>query len=114
MSSNHTGADLEAEIIEMLRRLKDAPITFTPIRGSTGYDWRCATLKAHGSRFTFVEALEEALNQTMGLLWALEAEMYNPDDLPESTRALIPDWNMELLRRRYARKQQERREVGAP
>lgn len=110
MSSN--GAELEAEIIEMLERLKYASITITPVSGSNVYDWRCVDLKMHGSGSTFVDALENALNQTMGLLWALEAEMLNPDDIPESTRALIPDWNMELLRQRYTRKQQERREVG--
>ncbi len=111
MSSNHTGADLEAEIIEMLERLKYASITITPESGSTGYNWRCVDLKMHGGGFTFVEALEQALNQTMGVLWALDADMDNPDELPESIRAILPPGNLELLRRRYQKKQQERREV---
>jgi len=41
-SSNYTGADLEAEIIEMLERLKYASITITPMSGSNVYNWRCA------------------------------------------------------------------------
>jgi hypothetical protein len=109
MSSNDTG--LEAEIIEMLGRLKYASITMTPIRGSTGYEWECADLKMYGSGFTFVEVLERALNDTMAALWALDADMDNPDELPESIRAILPPGNLEILRLRYLRKQQERREV---
>jgi len=47
----------------------------------------------------------------MGVLWALDADMDNPDELPESIRAILPPGNLELLRRRYEKKQQERREV---
>ena len=108
MSSNDTSAGLEAELIEMLGRLKYASITFTPIRGSTGYTWRCADLKMYGSGPTFVGTLEEALNQTMGVLWALEPEMLNPAELPESILANLPPGNLEYLQRQYAR-QQERR-----
>ena len=112
MSSIRTGAELEAEVIETLNRLKFAPISMARLGSSNFYEWQCASLKTHGSGSTFVEALEDALNQTMGLLWALETDMDDPDELPESIRAHIPAWNMELPRRRYARKQQERREVG--
>jgi len=111
VNENHSPADLETEITEMLERLKFAPITITRSGGSSYYDWKCLNLKMHGAGFTFAEVLEEALNQTMGLLWALEAEELSPAEIPESVRANMPTWNLEFLQRRYDRKQQERREV---
>ena len=107
---NHPDAELEAEIIGMLEHLKFAPITITPMSDSSGYRWRCVDLKMHGSGSTFVEALEEALNQTMGLLRAMEAEELNPADLPESILANLPSGNLEYLQRRYERQQERKPE----
>jgi hypothetical protein len=49
----------------------------------------------------FVEALEDALGQTMAYLWAVEEERV-PDitDIPESVLANMTEWNVRLLQRR--------------
>lgn len=113
---NHTRAKLEMEIIAMLRRLKVAPIVMTRAEddglglGVGSYNWEFGTLR--GSRSTFVEALEDALSQTMAYLWAVEEERV-PDvmDIPESVRANMTEWNVQLLQRRWERKRRERQEL---
>ncbi len=111
---NHTRAELEMEIIEMLRRLKVAPIVMTRDDGGSSslghYNWEFGALR--GSGYTIVEALEDALNQTMAYLWAVEDEQV-PDisDIPESVRANMSEWNVKLLQRRWERKRRERQEL---
>jgi hypothetical protein len=112
---NHTRAELEMEIIEMLRHLKIAPIVITRADGDnvldTGrYNWEFLQLRGGG--YTIVEALEDALNQTMAYLWAVEEERV-PDitDIPESVRANMSEWNVKLLQRRWEKKQRERQEL---
>ncbi len=115
---NHTCAELEMEIIEMRRHLKVAPIVMTRDDGGSSslgqYNWEFGTLR--GSGYTIVEALEDALNQTMAYLWAVEDERV-PDimDIPESVRANMSEWNVKLLQRRWEKKRQERQELlGSP
>ena len=112
---NHTRAELEMEIIGMLRRLKIAPIVMTRADGDnlldTGrYNWEFFTLRGGG--YTIVEALEDALNQSMAYLWAVEEERI-PDisDIPESVRPNIPEWNLKLLERRWEKRRREREEL---
>ena len=112
---NHTRAELEMEIIEMLRHLKIAPIVMTRADGDNlvdigRYNWEFLQLRGGG--YTIVEALEDALNQSMAWLWAVEEERV-PDisDIPESVRANLPEWNLKLLQQRYEKKQREREEL---
>ena len=113
---NHTRAELEMEIIEMLRHLKIAPITMTRSDdsglglGVGRYNWEFLTLRGGG--FTIVEALEDALNQSMAWLWAVEEERL-PDisDIPESVRPKIPEWNVRLLEKRWEKRRREREEL---
>jgi len=111
---NHTRAELEMEIIEMLRRLKVAPIIMTRDDGADSslghYNWEFGMLR--GSGYTIVEALEDALNQSMAYVWAVEEERV-PDitDIPESVLANMTDWNVELLQRRWEKKRRERQEL---
>ncbi len=111
---NHTRAELEMEIIEMLRRLKVAPIVMTRDDGGDSslghYNWEFGALRGKG--YTIVEALEDALNQTMAYVWAVEEERV-PDitDIPESVLANMTDWNVELLQRRWEKKRRERQEL---
>jgi hypothetical protein len=58
------------------------------------------------------EALEDALNQSMAYLWAVEEERI-PDisDIPESVRPNIPEWNLKLLERRWEKRRREREEL---
>ncbi len=116
---DHTRAELEMEIVAMLRRLKIAPITMTCADGDNlldigRYNWEFLQLRGGG--YTIVEALEAALNQSMTWLWAVEEERV-PDisDIPESVRANLPEWNLKLLQQRYEKKRREREELlGSP
>lgn len=111
---NHSRAELEMEIIEMLRRLTVAPIVMTRDDGGDSslghYNWECGALRGRG--YSIVEALEDALNQTMAYLWAVEEERV-PDisDIPASVRANMTEWNVELLQRRWEKKRRERQEL---
>jgi hypothetical protein len=111
---NHTRAELEMELIAMLRRLTIAPITMTRADGGDSslgrYNWEFYTLR--GSGFSIVAALEDALNQSMAWLWAVEEERV-PDisDIPESVRPHIPEWNLKLLEQRYEKKRREHEEL---
>jgi hypothetical protein len=111
---NHSRAELEMEIIEMLRRLKVAPIIMTRDDGADSslghYNWEFGMLR--GSGYTIVEALEDALNQSMAYVWAVEEERV-PDitDIPESVLANMTEWNVQFLQRRWERKRHERQEL---
>ncbi len=111
---NHTRAELEMEIVAMLRRLKVAPIVMTREDGGDSslghYNWEFGALRGKG--YTMVEALEDALNQTMAYVWAVEEERV-PDisDIPASVLANMTDWNVELLQRRWEKKRREREEL---
>ncbi len=109
MNGNHTGADLELEIMAMLQRLKVAPIVMTRADddGVDRYHWEFGSLRS--KQRTFVDALEDALSQTMAYLWAVEEERV--PDIPVSVRANMTEWNVELLKRRWERKQRERLEL---
>jgi hypothetical protein len=94
---NHTRAELEMEIIGMLRRLKIAPIVMTRADGDnlldTGrYNWEFFTLRGGG--YTIVEALEDALNQSMAYLWAVEEESVE-------SRYVVPPLPSESLTKSY-------------
>lgn len=112
---NHTRAELEMELIAMLRRLKIAPIVMTRDDGDSSsslghYHWEFGALR--GSGYTIVGALQDALEQTMAYLWALEDERL-PDitDIPESVRANMTEWNVKLLEKRWEKKRREREEL---
>jgi len=69
-----------------------------------------------GLHHRLVEALEDALNQTMACVWAVEEERV-PDisDIPATVLANMTDWNVDLLQRRWEKKQRERQELfGSP
>jgi hypothetical protein len=111
---NRSRAELEMELIAMLRRLTIAPITMTRDDGGDSglglYKWEWGALRGSGT--TIVEALEDALNQTMAYVWAVEEERV-PDisDIPASVLANMTDLNVQLLQRRWEKKRQEREEL---
>jgi hypothetical protein len=105
---NRSRVALEMEIIAMLRRLEVAPITMTRNENAqfgTKYQWQFMNLR--GSGFHFIEALEDALNQAMILLWIMENEEV-PPEIPESIRANLSEWNIKMLEARRERKLRER------
>ncbi len=71
------------------------------------YNWEFGALRGKG--YTIVEALEDALNQTMAYVWAVEEE--RAPDIPASVLANMTDWNVERLQRRWEKKRRERQEL---
>ena len=101
--------ELEMELIAMLRQMA-IPIIITRHENagfSAEYQWEA--LHLHGARHSFVEVLQDALIQTMGMLLIMDQV---PLPLPPNLRANMSDENVRWYEARRERKLQERRDLG--
>lgn len=108
--ANRSRGELEMDIIAMLRNLKLAPITITRHENAgfaLEYQWQA--LHLHGAKYDFVTALEDALSQTMAMLYMMDDV---PLPIPESIRAHMTEANIKQYEARRARKLREHRDLG--